>query len=243
MNDYLFSAIIIAAAFISGSLLYFVVAILIKRWGRAVSIRGFRIGFEQLRKPLQFFIPVSCLMSIMPLLRLPDSQRLFMSYLINIVFIALSSWVIVRTVNIFLEALLSLYDIKAQDNLQARRMHTQFRMIARIIAVVIILLTISFILMSFLEIRHIGVTLLASAGILGIIIGFAAQKTLGNMIVGIQIAIAQPIRLDDAVIIEDEWGWIEEINLTYVVVRIWDLRRLIVPISYFLEKPFQCFGI
>jgi len=93
--------------------------------------------------------------------------------------------------------------------------------------------------MSFAKVRHIGVSILASAGIVGIVIGFAAQKTLGNFIAGIQIAIAQPIRLDDVVIIEDEWGWIEEITLTFVVVRIWDLRRLVVPISYFLEKPFQ----
>jgi small-conductance mechanosensitive channel len=93
--------------------------------------------------------------------------------------------------------------------------------------------------MTFPNIKQIGVSLLASAGMLGIILGFAAQKTLGNFIAGIQIAIAQPIRLDDVVIIENEWGWIEEITLTFVVVRIWDLRRLVVPISYFLEKPFQ----
>ena len=112
-------------------------------------------------------------------------------------------------------------------------------MITNIIVVGLILLTICFVLMSFSQVRQIGVSLLASAGVLGIVIGFAAQKTLGNLIAGIQIAIAQPIRLDDVVIVEDEWGWIEEITLTFVVIRIWDLRRLVVPIAYFLEKPFQ----
>jgi len=131
------------------------------------------------------------------------------------------------------------YDISVRDNVRARGMHTQMRMISNIIGVFIVLLTVSFILMSFSEVRHIGASILASAGVLGIVIGFAAQKTLGNLIAGIQIAIAQPIRLDDVVIIEGEWGWIEEITLTFVVVRVWDLRRLVVPISYFLEKPFQ----
>jgi small-conductance mechanosensitive channel len=112
-------------------------------------------------------------------------------------------------------------------------------MITNIINVLIALFTFSFILMTFSEVRHIGVSILASAGIFGVVLGFAAQKTLGNFIAGIQIAIAQPIRLDDVVIIEGEWGWIEEITLTFVVVRIWDLRRMVVPISYFLEKPFQ----
>jgi small-conductance mechanosensitive channel len=113
------------------------------------------------------------------------------------------------------------------------------RLITNIIGVVIVVLTISFVLMSFAEVRQIGVSILASAGIVGIVIGFAAQKTLGNLIAGIQIAIAQPIRLGDVVVIEGEWGLIEKITLTFVVVRVWDLRRLVVPISYFLEKPFQ----
>ena len=121
----------------------------------------------------------------------------------------------------------------------ARRVYTQIGVISNIIIVGIILLTVSFILMTFPAVRQIGVSLLASAGVLGIVLGFAAQKTLGNIIAGIQIAISQPIRLDDAVVVENEWGWIEEITLTYVVVRIWDLRRLVLPISYFIEKPFQ----
>lgn len=93
--------------------------------------------------------------------------------------------------------------------------------------------------MMFEPLRVIGVSMLASAGIAGLIIGLSAQKVLGNLLAGIQIAITQPIRLDDVVIVENEWGWIEEITLTYVLVKIWDLRRLVVPISYFIEKPFQ----
>jgi small-conductance mechanosensitive channel len=94
-------------------------------------------------------------------------------------------------------------------------------------------------LMTFPKVQQLGTTILASAGIIGIVVGMAAQRTIGNFIAGLQIAFTQPIRLDDVVIVENEWGRIEEITLTYVVVKIWDLRRLIVPITYFIEKPFQ----
>jgi small-conductance mechanosensitive channel len=94
-------------------------------------------------------------------------------------------------------------------------------------------------LMTFPKVRQLGTTILASAGIIGIVVGMAAQRTIGAFIAGLQIAFSQPIRVDDVVIVENEWGRIEEITLTYVVVKIWDLRRLIVPITYFIEKPFQ----
>src|SRR5690606_29311257 len=103
----------------------------------------------------------------------------------------------------------------------------------------IVILAIGIALMSFEGIRSIGVSVLTSAGIAGIIIGFSAQKAIGTLLAGIQIALTQPIRLDDVVIVEGEWGRIEEINLTYVVVRIWDKRRLIVPSTYFIENTFQ----
>jgi hypothetical protein len=94
-------------------------------------------------------------------------------------------------------------------------------------------------LMTFPSIRHLGVSLFASAGVAGIVIGMAARPTIANLLAGIQIALTEPIRLDDVVIVNGEWGWIEEIGTTYVVVRIWDLRRLIVPLSQFIEQPFQ----
>ncbi|NJO89490.1 MAG: mechanosensitive ion channel [Chloroflexia bacterium] len=100
-------------------------------------------------------------------------------------------------------------------------------------------MAISVSLLTFSQARTIGLSLLTSAGIFGIIVGFAAQKSLGMILAGIQIAITQPIRLDDVVIVEGEWGRIEEITLTYVVVKIWDERRLVLPVNYFLEKPFQ----
>ena len=158
----------------------------------------------------------------------------------------LSVWVIlsvgylgVVAVQILKEAILKKYDISEADNLKARSIHTQTNVMQSIINVGIIVLTVSCGIMVFPEIRQIGVNLLASAGVVGVVLGLAAQKTLGNLIAGIQLAITQPIRIDDVLVVENEWGRVEEITLTYVVVRIWDLRRLILPISYFIEKPFQ----
>jgi small-conductance mechanosensitive channel len=237
MNDYIFSGILIVSGFTAGWILYLFVSFLLKR--RDGFLKGLKADLRLIKSPLRFLIPALCISVVTPLLRLPEKVRGFISHFIQILLIALFGWVAVKIVYIIRDALLNRYDINTRDNVHARSMHTQMRMIANIIGVVIVLLTVSFILMSFSEVRHIGVSILASAGVIGIVIGFAAQKTLGNLIAGIQIAIAQPIRLDDVVIIEDEWGWIEEITLTFVVVRIWDLRRLVVPISYFLEKPFQ----
>jgi small-conductance mechanosensitive channel len=135
--------------------------------------------------------------------------------------------------------ILSRYEISAKDNLEARRISTQLDVIQRVLTFLVILIAVSSILMTFDKVRQIGVSILASAGIAGVIIGFAAQRSIATLIAGIQIAITQPIRIDDVVIVENEWGRIEEITLTYVVVSIWDQRRLIVPITYFIERPFQ----
>jgi small-conductance mechanosensitive channel len=131
------------------------------------------------------------------------------------------------------------YDINQKDNLKNRKILTQFEIIERVLITLTVIIAISLILMSFSGIKKIGVSLIASAGVTGIIIGLAAQKIIGGFLAGIQIAITQPIRLDDVVIVENEWGRIEEINLTYVVVKIWDERRLVLPSTYFIEKPFQ----
>ncbi len=112
-------------------------------------------------------------------------------------------------------------------------------MVRRISIFLIVVVTLSIMLMTFPTIRHIGVSLLASAGVASFIVGMAMKGTLSNLIAGVQIAFAQPFRIGDAVVVENEWGWIEEIGMMYVVVRIWDLRRLVLPLSYFLEHPFQ----
>jgi len=149
------------------------------------------------------------------------------------------SWIIIALIRVLKINFLRRYDLSIQDNLQSRKIHTQFNILERILIFIIILLALGVVLLSFKSLKNIGVSLFASAGLAGIIIGLAAQKVIGSILAGVQIAITQPIRLDDVVIVENEWGWIEEITLTYVVVRIWDKRRLVLPSTYFIEEPFE----
>src|SRR6185295_17148723 len=121
----------------------------------------------------------------------------------------------------------------------ARKHLTQVRLLTRTVNTLLIIATIGAALMTFEPVRQYGVSLFASAGVAGLVIGFAARPVLGNLIAGIQLAMSQPIRIDDAVVVEGENGRVEEITSTYVVLRLWDLRRMIVPLTYFIEKPFQ----
>jgi len=131
------------------------------------------------------------------------------------------------------------YDITKEDNLKSRKVYTKANLLEKVIFFIVITTGLGLILLSFESIREIGIGIFASAGVAGIIIGLSAQKVVGALLAGIQIAITQPFRIDDAVVVENEWGWIEEINLTYIVVRLWDKRRLVLPATYFLENPFQ----
>ncbi|MDX1328785.1 MAG: mechanosensitive ion channel [Arenibacter sp.] len=149
------------------------------------------------------------------------------------------TWLILVALKVSKNLIINNYDVGTSDNLKARKIYTQFNILERIFIVVVIVLALGAALMSFESIREIGVSLFASAGVAGIIIGFSAQKLIGSILAGIQIAFTQPIKFDDVVIVEGEWGRIEEITLTYVVIKIWDKRRLIVPTTYFIEKPFQ----
>ncbi|MEJ5265569.1 MAG: mechanosensitive ion channel domain-containing protein [Bacteroidales bacterium] len=149
------------------------------------------------------------------------------------------TWVAIKFVSLWIYFLQSKLDIRNPDNLSARKSLTQLEIFRKVAKTIIIIFAISISLLTFEQVRNIGVSLLTSAGIVGIIIGFAAQKTIGMILAGLQIAITQPIRIDDVVVVEGEWGRIEEITLTYVVVKIWDERRLVLPINWFLEHPFQ----
>lgn len=151
----------------------------------------------------------------------------------------LLGWAAVEMVRTAADLILRDHKITNEDNLQKRRLHTQVRVLQRVAIVIVTLVTAGVILMSFPSIRAVGFSLFASAGVAGIVLGFAARPILGNLIAGVQIALTQPIRIDDVLFVEGEWSWVEEITATYVVLRIWDLRRLVVPLTYFIEKPFQ----
>ncbi len=159
--------------------------------------------------------------------------------LIIIAYIGIFAFACIKSTYIIEELIIRKYNIKEQDNLDARKINTQAKFLKKILIIVIVLIALSFILMQFSAVKEIGTTILASAGIISVIIGFAAQKTLNLFLAGLQIAVTQPIKIDDVLIINGEWGRVEEISLTYVVLKIWDLRRLVIPINYFVENTFQ----
>ena len=194
---------------------------------------------KRCREPLRWNIILVILMAFLPVMKIPsDTYGTIMSVLSS-AFIAVVAWLLVRVVFVAEDHILHKYDLADKDNLQARKIYTQVQFLGRLANVIIAVVALAVILMRFERVQELGTSILASAGIVGIVVGFAAQRTIGTLFAGMQIAWTQPIRIDDVVIVENEWGRIEEITLTYVVVKIWDQRRLVLPITYFVEKPFQ----
>jgi small-conductance mechanosensitive channel len=192
-----------------------------------------------LGKSLRVIVPVLGIIFALPILNLPPAYAVVVARGTSILLIGAMTIILFQAVHICEQAVLARFDITAADNLRARKVYTQVRVISKVLDVMIGVFAVASVLMLFAEVRHIGASLLASAGIVGIIAGIAAQKTVSNVLAGFQIALAQPMRQDDVVIVEGEWGRVEEITLTYVVVHLWDDRRLVLPLSYFIEKPFQ----
>jgi small-conductance mechanosensitive channel len=188
---------------------------------------------------LRLAVPLLGVILLLPLLKLPENWLWVTQKAFGILLIAALSFLIIRGINEIQTALLSRHRVDSPGNLSARKIYTQVSVIRKIIVTAVVILATGSILMLFDPVRQFGTSILASAGIAGIVIGFAAQKTLGNVLAGIQIALTQPLLLDDIVVVEGEFGQIEEITLTYVTVRTWDLRRLVLPITHFVEKPFQ----
>lgn len=168
----------------------------------------------------------------------PETAEL-VRHLLTIGMIATVSWFAIRAVHVIHDVVTVRFPVNVRDNLRARMVHTQVRVLSRSLATFIVIIAISSILMTFPRARQFGASFLASAGLAGLVVGFAARPVLGNLLAGLQLALTQPIRIDDVVIVEGEWGRIEEIRSTYVVVAIWDQRRLVVPLQYFIEHPFQ----
>ena len=168
----------------------------------------------------------------------PGLQEMF-SNAASLLLIGLVAFILLQVVDAAAALVLRQHRIDVRDNLQARAIHTQVVVLKKVAVTTIGIFALASMLMIFDSARQFGASILASAGIAGIIVGFAAQRSIATLLAGFQIALTQPIRVDDVVIVENEWGRIEEITLTYVVVRIWDLRRLVLPITYFIERPFQ----
>jgi small-conductance mechanosensitive channel len=218
---------------------HYIVYQLLLRLTKSTTVTFDNAIVKRCYRPLQWII---ILLIVRVISNLPDMKSQIPDAALQalaLLLIALVGWFLIRMTYVLEDYVTSRFDVGAKDNLRARKIYTQLKVLKRIAIVVVGILAFGAMLMTFEKVRQLGTTILASAGVVGIVVGMAAQRTIGTFIAGIQIAITQPIRVDDVVIVENEWGRIEEITLTYVVVRIWDLRRLIVPITYFIEKPFQ----
>ncbi|MBR0845889.1 mechanosensitive ion channel [Bradyrhizobium liaoningense] len=208
--------------------------------GRASGTRFplMRVFIDRTAGPAQLALCLAAVALVLPLAPLDDTIRTPLMRLFVVAFIALIGWISIRIVDMSAARYLQNFR-DVTENFIARKQVTQVRVFKRVTDTIIVIITVSTALMTFDSVRQYGVSLFASAGAAGIIVGLAARPLLSNLIAGLQIAITQPIRIEDAVIIENEWGWVEDIASTYVVIRLWDWRRMVVPLSYFIEKPFQ----
>jgi small-conductance mechanosensitive channel len=197
-----------------------------------------RAAFVRVRTVIRFAILFFALAAALPLVPMGTRAEDAGHKILVALFIGLLGWIALVAVNIAIDRYVGRFRLDVADNLLARKAVTQIRVMHRAINAAIVLLTLGFALMTFDTVRQFGISLFASAGVAGIVAGLAARPLLSNLIAGIQIAMTQPIRLDDAVVINNEWGWVEEFTSTYVVIRLWDLRRQIVPLSYFLENVY-----
>jgi small-conductance mechanosensitive channel len=191
------------------------------------------------RSPARWLLPLIALQLIWQ--TAPNDLRGISTvrHLTGLLLIAAATWLLVRAISGFTEGFLAKHPANVLDNLNARRIHTQGRVLSRTAMSVVVVAGAAMMLMTFPGARQVGASLLASAGVIGIVAGLAAKPVFSNLIAGLQLAVAQPIRIDDVLVVEGEWGRVEEITGTFVVVRLWDDRCLILPLTYFIEKPFQ----
>jgi small-conductance mechanosensitive channel len=232
-----------ATALIGGSVVIalFIYAIIVHTLRSTFGVRHpkARALLTHSKGPLRLGLIVLGLSFAIRVAPIGDRAALIFGSILNVAFIALLGWSALTAAQIGSQIYLRRYSLDAEDNLLARKHVTQVRILKRATDTLIIIMAIGAALMSFDDVRQYGVSLFASAGVAGLAIGLAARPLLSNLIAGVQIAIAQPIRLDDVVFVEGEYGTIEEIAPTYVVIKLWDWRRMVVPLSYFIEKPFQ----
>ena len=238
LPEWAVSLVIVALAILAG---LFVHNLLFRLLTRLAAPRDlfWRSLVARTERPARLAILVVALGVAASLAPLTTAQTVAIRHILLICLIILLAWFARTAMHIWSIVHLRRFKLDAEDNLLARKHVTQFRIFRRVVDILIIILAAATALMTFDQVRQYGVSLLASAGAAGIIVGLALQPLLKNLLAGVQLAVTQPIRIDDALLVEGEWGKVEEITSTYVVVKLWDWRRLILPLNYFIEKPFQ----
>ncbi|MFF0064780.1 mechanosensitive ion channel family protein [Streptomyces sp. NPDC005279] len=171
--------------------------------------------------------------------RLIEKQEAGIGHILSLVLISAGAWLVVRIVSAAVESTYARYASSTRDPARVRRVRTQVTLIMRIVIAVVVVVAVAAMLLTFPGMEKVGASMLASAGIIGIVAGVAAQSTLGNLFAGFQIAFGDMVRIGDTVVVDGEWGVIEEVTLTFLAVRTWDERRITMPVSYFTSKPFE----
>ena len=234
-----------------GALLVLIASIVVGTVARGAFIRFLRLSRDRrgsliagavlshLNNRTRLFFPLLTFLILQPLVQLPEPYDNILFKGVEILFFVTLGWLLLQLINVLEDLAYAHYVQERNDPFHERKIKTQLQFLKRILGVIIIIIVLTSVLLTINGVRQAGAAILTSAGVAGIVVGFAAQKSIANLLAGFQIALTQPIKIDDAVIVEGEWGVIEEITLTYVVVQVWDKRRIVLPINYFIETPFQ----
>lgn len=239
-HGWFLAVFLLCAAIVFSNIFHFVLFRLLRR--RETVAQHFGLGIQKhLQHPARWVFILTCVLLIVPSLPLATSVTDTIRQVLQMLLVLTLGWLAIGFIYILENMLIRRFDITLADNVRARRVHTQTQLMRRILIAFVVIIDIGCLLWTFHDPRiwHYGTGLVASAGLASLVLATAAKSTASNFLAGMQIAITEPIRIDDVVIVEGEWGRIEEITTSYVVVKIWDLRRLIVPLSYFIENPFQ----
>ncbi len=227
-----------------GALVATLVALIVHRTGNAVLRRIARGPVARgvvasCARPARMVLPLIALQSVWQ--AAPDSILLInqVRHGNALLLMVAITWLVLNALEGMTKGIAERHSFDVADNQDARRIMTQTRLLVRVASTGVVVAGLSLMLMTFPGARQVGASLLASAGVLGLVVGIAARPVMSNMIAGLQLALAQPIRLDDVLILKGEWGRVEEITATYVVMKIWDERRLIIPLHWFIENTFE----
>lgn len=227
--------VMLVVGFLVHAILFVIAARIARRTVRPLD----ELFVQYSRRPARLLIPLAFAMVAWRSVPRDAAWAVSGERLLGMLFIVGIAWLLIAMTQVLADWVALRFPVDVTENLQARRIRTQAQIFRRTASTIIAGLAIALILLKIPGVENVGASLLASAGIAGIVVGMAARPALSNLLASLQLALTQPIRLDDVVIVEGEWGRIEEITNTYVVVKIWDLRRLVVPLSHFIEHPFQ----
>lgn len=239
LPDFIWNLILTALAIGMGLILKFIIHKALKFYYKKTGNYLIATIQRQMSIVAALLFPILMLNIVVPMMELTKENRGRIDHLMQMLLTVCFALLLIRSIKVLEEVIYRIYDVSQSNNLKARRIRTQMQFIRQLLIAIIVILGIAAILLSFDNLRKIGTGLLGGVAIGATIVGFAAQQSLGNLLAGFQIAFTQPIRIDDVLVVEGEWGRVEEITLTYVVLKIWDQRRLILPINYFISKPFQ----